>query len=125
MYRFMDIDLYSFVCEHKACENRKYPLHRLTQTTLLYFWRVVWLSAVLVSPWTDGGGEQEQREEEESKRGGVKGGYIPRRDKADASRRPSGKHQTLLLLTPQLTHQTSKQPPTKYTLDQIVTFLIL
>jgi len=36
----------------------------------------------------------EWREEEESLGGGVKGGYIPVRDKPDARRRPSGKHQT-------------------------------
>lgn len=72
-----------------------------------------------------GGGEEERWVEEESKGGGVEGGYIPVQGKPDARRRPSGKHQTLLRLTAQPTHQTSKQPPTKHTLDQIVTFLIL
>lgn len=46
------------------------------------------------------------------------------RDNSDARRRPSGKHQLLLCLTPQATHQTSKQPPTKHTLGQI-SYLLL
>lgn len=63
-----------------------------------------------------GKGTERRRRRKCTRGGGKKGDCIPMEDNPDASRRPSGKHQKLHSLTPQLTRQqTSYQSPSNNT----------